>query len=835
MTPEELYLNEVTHCIRSAIGQGARDLQTILTQCDGADPRLVATLINELGHPVERAEAPSSPSGDVYLALPAGDPFRSQWWFTGDTISSLATRAITIARDDSVLCLGTPTIGHTLAGSAVRAIILDVDQHVVSAVNKASGGNPAAFYDVADEMPKFPAAFRLAVIDPPWYEDVFKAFVGRALSVLSVGGELLCTLPSRLTRPGIDDFRRSFITELVTTGHEILSLEAGAVSYVVPRFEEMAFQNVSGFRAIPWRRADLLHLRKAVGAKAFTIPKIDKMIVETFARSPQEFRVFLNHHNSLTDGSLLRLLEKYSENVSTRAHEGEIPDVWTTEKKGALVGQVESVRCALRVWQDIRVRSATDAAHEVREQIGAAGDDVVRLLDTSFGLWTDFGSQPALRTDNEIEAAKKSTLTEWASPPSPREHPDVTDTFRAAFQRDRDRVLWSGSLRALAHKTQLFPMQHDDQLRQRFTHSIEVMQLASTIGASFGLDRDLVEAGALAHDIGHTPFGHAGEHALNRLLNDVNEKLGGFNHYEHGVDVVRWLEGPYAVSSVTAFRGLNLTPEVAECIFKHTYCQAGNSESADELYKISKNSDFIPAGFCHLEGQAVRIADKISYFVSDLEDGIRLGAITSDDLLSCRFFYRAPLNFHEQRERPLYQTFVGQRRNVLKVLMEDVLVETNKRLARITPDKIRTLGEYTVNHSDEILHDMNEVWQRLQKGKLHEDRRVKLANLRAARIISDLVVIFAIYPQLVDSAFSTEHARLRSQNYMKNYQSRVGESVTIHPHLTDILSVGRTIGTEHQPGKPITLAVEDMVQAKDFVAGLPDSRARSLHAELFGA
>jgi dGTP triphosphohydrolase len=97
---------------------------------------------------------------------------------------------------------------------------------------------------------------------------------------------------------------------------------------------------------------------------------------------------------------------------------------------------------------------------------------------------------------------------------------------------------------------------------------------------------------------------------------------------------------------MTAFSGLNLTPEVAECILKHTYCQTGvDALSADTIYHNSKHSDFIPAGYCHLEGQAVRLADKISYFVSDLEDGIRLSAITASDLLSCRFFHRAPLNF----------------------------------------------------------------------------------------------------------------------------------------------------------------------------------------------
>lgn len=359
------------------------------------------------------------------------------------------------------------------------------------------------------------------------------------------------------------------------------------------------------------------------------------------------------------------------------------------------------------------------------------------------------------------------------------------------------------------------------------------MQLASTIGASFGLDRDLIEAGALAHDIGHTPFGHAGEHALDRLLNEIHSELGGFNHYEHGVDVVRWLEGPYYVSRTTSFHGLNLTPEVAECILKHTYCQTVDAVSAEEILKRSKHARFIRDGYCHLEGQAVRIADKISYLVSDLEDGIRLGAITGTDLLTCRFFHRAPLTFTLEPGLTLYQRFIEQRRNILKLLMEDVLVATNKRLARTKPENVRTAGEYTVNHSDEILNDMDEIWKRLQAGRLHEDRRVKVANLRAARIVSDLAVVFAACPALIETDFTAEHSRLWSKAYLHDYRVRVGKKVAIPAALVDFLPLERLIGFKRVPGQPVEVAIEDLVQAKDFVAGLTDSRARALHAEIF--
>src|SRR5262249_30149386 len=155
----------------------------------------------------------------------------------------------------------------------------------------------------------------------------------------------------------------------------------------------------------------------------------------------------------------------------------------------------------------------------------------------------------------------------------------------------------------------------------------------------------------------------------------------------------------------------------------------------------------------------------------DLEDGLRLRAITAADLLSCRFFHRAPLNFVGSSNQALYQKFIEQRRNVLKILMEDILVATNKRLSRTSPERVRAADGYTVNHSDEILRDMEEVWTRLQSKKLHEDRRVKIANFRAARIVSDLTIAFAVHPQLVDVDFATEHGKLRTAEYLEHYRT----------------------------------------------------------------
>jgi dGTPase len=841
MTTEENHRAAVKSRVTGAIALGFSEFQDILARCQGADPRLVAACIKELGMAVPSRTFDRNPSRELFVRLPAPDPFRSQWWFTGECVDSLVNRILTGGNASRVLCLGTPTVGHGLLRNGLEALVLDADQHVIDAVN-AAGISPAAqCYDVADALPEcLNASFGVVIIDPPWYEDEHLVFIQRALTALKNGGELLCTLPPALTRPDAEEFRNTLLRKFITAGHELLGLEPGILSYVVPRFEEVALAKIPGFRAIPWRHADLLRVRKRASAEQIDAPKIRKVAVQVFARSPHEFRVFLLDRQSIDPMVMLEVLDAYSTNVSTRAHGHESPDLWTTEKTGIRIGQLEVIKAALMVWQDVCVRSTDEAIQQLKPRLptSVVGPDVVaknvvHQLDKHLHLWSNFASLPPLRTEAQIDEAKNASLSEWATRASRREHAPDNDVFRAAYQRDRDRVLWSRALRRLAHKTQLFPTDHDDELRQRLTHSVEVMQLALTIGASFGLDRDLIEAGALAHDIGHTPFGHAGEHALHRLLDGIHSQLGGFNHYEHGVDVVRWLEGPYYVSSATPFHGLNLTPEVAECILKHTFCQTGNGLTAEAVLAISKHRDVIKQGYCHLEGQSVRVADKISYLVSDVEDGIRLGALTVNDLHTCRFFYRAPLNFTLGPGETLYNRYIEQRRNILKLLMEDVLVETNKHLARMKRDDVRCADEYTVNHSTEIVRDVAEIWERLQRGRLHEDRRVKLANLQAARIVTDLTVAFATCPSLVEEDFAVEHERLWSTAYLDHYRRRVGKKVTIPSTLVDFLSLEHLIDFKYEPGRSIEIDVEQLVRAKDFVAGLTDSRARRLHKELF--
>jgi dGTPase len=516
---------------------------------------------------------------------------------------------------------------------------------------------------------------------------------------------------------------------------------------------------------------------------------------------------------------------------------GEFPDVWSTEKVGVKTSDIDAVHDTLAAWASGLNKEKTIEALTSGERSSDDAANIGSELDEKFGIWKYFASQQPLRTEEQLASIRQAALSPWAVPPTDHEHGKESDRYRTTYQRDRDRVLWSAGLRRLSNKTQLFPTQHDDDLRQRLTHSIEVYQLAATIGTSFGLDGDLIEAGALAHDIGHTPFGHAGEYALNQLFNEIHRELGGFNHYEHGVDVVRFLEGPYYASSTTQFSGLNLSDEVLECIFKHTYCHAGDLGSED-LLKISKHQDRIRSGFCHLEGQAVRAADKISYLISDIEDGIRLSCLTHSDLLSCRLFHRPPLNFHPKRDQTLHEQFLEQRRILLKILMEDILKASSKRLELLSPKSYSSAAgatEYTIQHSDDILGDISEVWRKLQSGKLHKDGRVVSANLQAARVVAELTTVYSVIPDLIDNRFRLEYERLKMSKYLDAYRKRVGtgHKVEIRSELISFLPMHLLIGSAKEPGKPSHVPVEDLIMSKDYVAGLSDSRARQLHQDIF--
>jgi dGTPase len=211
----------------------------------------------------------------------------------------------------------------------------------------------------------------------------------------------------------------------------------------------------------------------------------------------------------------------------------------------------------------------------------------------------------------ELESRESQTLAPYAMKSAEsggRRHPEPEADYRLCFQRDRDRVIHCKAFRRLEYKTQVFLNHEGDHYRTRLTHTIEVTQISRTIARALGLNEDLTEAVALAHDVGHTPFGHSGEETLKRLM----AGCGGFEHNAQGLRVVDLLEQQYP-----AYRGLNLTAEVRECIIKHA--TRWDSPAATQEFG---------AGPPVLEGQAVIVADSIAYDNHDLLDGLEAGILS---------------------------------------------------------------------------------------------------------------------------------------------------------------------------------------------------------------
>jgi len=217
-----------------------------------------------------------------------------------------------------------------------------------------------------------------------------------------------------------------------------------------------------------------------------------------------------------------------------------------------------------------------------------------------------------LMTRQQVEANEAQTLAPYglkSRDSRGRAYPEDEHPYRTAFQRDRDRIIHTTAFRRLEYKTQVFVNYEGDYYRTRLTHTLEVAQIGRTIARAAGANEDLVETICLAHDLGHPPFGHSGEYALDRLM----KEHGGFNHNKQSLRIVTKLERRYP-----DFPGLNLTWETREGIVKH-----------ETDYDISDSSDYDPELRGHLEAQIANIADELAYTTHDLDDGLRSGLITT--------------------------------------------------------------------------------------------------------------------------------------------------------------------------------------------------------------
>ncbi len=334
-----------------------------------------------------------------------------------------------------------------------------------------------------------------------------------------------------------------------------------------------------------------------------------------------------------------------------------------------------------------------------------------------------------------------------------RRHPEAIPTYRSQFQRDRDRIIHSAAFRRLEYKTQVFVNHEGDMFRTRLTHSIEVAQLSRTISRILNLNEELCETIALAHDLGHTPFGHAGQDALNHCMHDY----GGFEHNLQSLRTVDELEERYA-----EFRGLNLTFESREGILKH--CSLKNAEQLGDV-----GQRFINKTQPSLEAQVVNLADEIAYNNHDVDDGLRSGLIRIEQLLDIRLFRdqydEVVARYKELNGRQLVYEII--RRMINRQVVD--LVETSelalKTHAPADIDAVRQHETTLINFSEDMQAANLQLKQFLRQ-ELYQHYRVHRMSAKAGRIIQSLFSAFMDDPRLL----KPEH-----QQTIKNAEREAGD------------------------------------------------------------
>ena len=322
-----------------------------------------------------------------------------------------------------------------------------------------------------------------------------------------------------------------------------------------------------------------------------------------------------------------------------------------------------------------------------------------------------------------------------------RQHPEEPDRFRTLYQRDCDRIIHAAAFRSLEYKTQVMVNHADGFFRTRLTHSIEVAKLSRTLARALRLNEDLAESIALAHDLGHTPFGHSGQDALN----DCMKAYGGFEHNLQSLRVIDRLENKYA-----AFPGLNPTFETREGVLKR--CPKELAKTLGEL-----GHRFLEGGSPTLEAQLVDLADRIAYTNHDLDDGLRLGVLGMDEVRELPLFVAA-LEEAEKivSDRSQHTLLHETNRRMITAMMEDLIRTTEKNLGEEKPDSVeavRACPERLVGFSRQMDSELKPV-TRFLFDRFYFHYKLMRANRKAVQVIQDLFDRFMAEPQLLPTELS---------------------------------------------------------------------------------
>lgn len=356
-----------------------------------------------------------------------------------------------------------------------------------------------------------------------------------------------------------------------------------------------------------------------------------------------------------------------------------------------------------------------------------------------------------------------------------RMYPEPQHDVRTCYQRDRDRVVHCEAFRKLEYKTQVFVIFEGDYYRTRLTHTIEVAQIARTIGRALQLNEDLIEAIALAHDLGHPPFGHAGEGALNEIMQSAG--VPGFNHNVRSFEIVTKYEKRYP-----DFDGLNLTEEVLVGILKHrtVYDRPGIVGQY-----ASKGQT--------LEALAVDIADSLAYLSHDIDDGITSGCISEDDLRDSNLWTKAYGRVDatlEARDRQMFKYQIVKA--LIDIQMKDLLATSTQRLQEL---QLRTSGEakeYNLKYPSESVIDFSQTTrqdrdylQNILGKKLYHHYRVVRMTDKARRIIRDLFEVYKENPtQLPYSVYrrDRQYSEIEKYETIGNYIASMTDRYALDEH-----------------------------------------------------
>lgn len=319
-----------------------------------------------------------------------------------------------------------------------------------------------------------------------------------------------------------------------------------------------------------------------------------------------------------------------------------------------------------------------------------------------------------------------------------RRHAEEFRDNRTAFARDRDRIIHCAAFRRLEYKTQVFVNHEGDYYRTRLTHSLEVAQIARGIARRLFLNEDLVEALALAHDLGHTPFGHTGEEVLNRLM----QGYGGFEHNRQSLRIVEILEERYP-----QFYGLNLTWEAREGIIKH---------SGTINYKCPEMEEYCPHIPPTLEAQIIDLADEIAYNNHDIDDGLKAGYITLDELQKIPFWEKTFAEVGQKHPALDHVRHVHQTISILiGKLIEDVVASTLTNVSKLhiaSSTDVRTQKDRIVSFSDSV-REQTRLLKEFLRNRLYRHHKVERMRVKVERILSMIFESYLRTPSLLPEEY----------------------------------------------------------------------------------